>query len=79
MWFNKKVSDDVRIKTLETDFNLLSLKLKALMDQMENLEIKILESKKIYQRKLKNLVECEEKTDNNIKPNVFLSPNGNPI
>jgi len=78
-WFRKKVSDDIRIKNLETDFNLLSLKYKELLNQIETLEIKILESKKVYQRKLKNLVDTEEKTDNNINSNVLLGPNGTPI
>lgn len=79
MWFRKKISEEVRIRNLETDVHLISLKLSQISEQLQTLEIKILESKKIYQRKLKNLVEDEEKKDNNINSNVLLGPNGIPI
>jgi hypothetical protein len=78
-WFNKKLSDNTRLLNLETDVHLLQLKLKSVLDMIDNIEIKILESKKVYQRKLKNLVDNEEKTDNNINQQVLLGPHGNPI
>lgn len=78
-WFNKKLSENTRILNLETDVHLLQLKLKSVLDMIDNIEIKILESKKVYQRKLKNLVDNEEKTDNNINQQVLLGPHGNPI
>jgi len=46
---------------------------------IDNIEIKILESKKVYQRKLKNLVDNEDKTDNNINQSILLGPNGSPV
>ena len=77
MFWHRK--DNVRINKIETDVLLLQAKLKVMMDLLETLEIKILESKKVYQRKLKNLVEVEDKTDNNINQSVLLGPNGSPV
>lgn len=53
---------------------------KDLREQIEKLEIKALESRKIYHKKLKNMFgEEKEESETNKNPSVFLSPNGSPI
>lgn len=81
--FRKKIPDDTEKKKIENfiDLSIIQRKIEDLSDRMEKLEIKALESRKIYYKKLKNLYGDEEKKEeeNNIKTNVFLSPNGTPI
>ena len=59
---------------------ILESEIKNIKDSLEKLEIKALESRKVYHKKLQNLFGDEEKkSESNLKPSVFLSPNGDII
>jgi len=76
MFFKKKI--DVDYVAMVEKFTLFEKKLKELREDLEKVEIKALESQKIYRRKLKNFVEGEEKTED-LNKSVFLGPNGTPL
>jgi hypothetical protein len=58
-----------RVEELDMAFKQLQHEFKFMKDEFEKLEIKSLESRKIYGKKLKQFVE---KDDNTSKDNVFL-------
>lgn len=88
MFFNKKVPwtdkdwHNCQTKLSEFGIELANMKnnIKILNENLEKVEIKALEGQKVYRRKLQNLIGDEEKkSENDLKPSVFLSPNGAPI
>lgn len=81
MFFKKKPIDAEKLVYLEHEVETLKLKFKFLQDKFEDLEIKALESRKIYHKKLKQEFGEEEKkeSENNIKQSVLLGPNGTPV
>lgn len=59
---------------------VLEGEVKNIKDNLQKLEIKALESRRVYHKKLQNLFGDEEKkSESNLKPSVFLSPNGDTI
>ena len=64
MFFKKKEPEEPSIqrKLIEFSDEIAALKrdMKDIRDSLEKMEIKVLESRKVYQRKLKNLVGDEE-------------------
>jgi len=84
MFFHKRDKEwlecQKRLSDFDNKFSQIYNDMKILRENLDKVEIKALESQKVYKRKLKNLLGDEEnKTENNLKPNVFLSPNGTPI
>lgn len=62
-----------RVDDLEKAFSQLAHEFKFYKDEFEKLEIKALESRKIYGKKLKQFIEKnEEKEDGITADNVFL-------
>ena len=51
-----------RVEDLERAMEQLKLEFKFYKEELEKMDIKVLESRKVYQRKLKNLVDKEEDT-----------------
>lgn len=76
MFFKKKI--DIDYVSLVERINLLEKHHKELKEDLEKVEIKALESQKIYRRKLKNFVEGGEKQED-LNKSIFLGPNGAPI
>lgn len=67
-WFFQKKQEEgtnysKKLIDIEDKLSELSRRLKDLEDNYEKLEIKALESRKIYSKKLKNLVGDEEKSE----------------
>ena len=66
MFWNKKQPEEqsYQRKLAEVNDQLADLtrQMKQIRDDLEKMEIKVLESRKVYQRKLKNLVGDEEET-----------------
>lgn len=64
MFWNKKQPEEpsMQRKLIEFSDEIAALKreMKDIRDGLEKMEIKVLESRKVYQRKLKNLVGDEE-------------------
>ena len=77
MFFKKKSNID--LINIISRLDSLEKKLKEQQELIEKVEIKALESQKVYRRKLKNLVGEEEEKDKDLNKSIFLSPNGNPI
>lgn len=64
-WFGQKKQEDApnyskKLIEIEDALALHSRELKELRESLEKLEIKALESRKVYHKKLKNLLEEEE-------------------
>lgn len=66
MFWNKKQVEEPTYQRKLADINDqladLTRQMKQIRDDLEKMEIKVLESRKVYQRKLKNLVGDEEET-----------------
>ena len=66
MFWNKKQVEEPNFQRKLADFSDqladLTRQMKQVRDDLEKMEIKVLESRKVYQRKLKNLVGDEEET-----------------
>jgi len=81
VWFFKKTAENAQntsLSTLHLKVLELSQEIKGLKEQVEKLEIKALESRKLYHKKLKDLYSDEDvKSESNIKPSILLSPDGN--
>lgn len=77
MFWNKKVEDESLAKRLlcaEDTVRLLSRSLDDLKDTVEKLEIKALESRKIYGKKLKQLAREEEESETQGINNPVILP-----
>ena len=66
MFWNKKQPEEpsMQRKLIEFSDEIAALKrdMRDIRDNLEKMEIKVLESRKVYQRKLKNLVGDEEES-----------------
>lgn len=84
MFWKKKEPENPNIQTKLLEFSdaiaELRRDLKDIRDNLEKMEIKVLESRKVYQRKLKNLVGDEDKEEmeeqKSINNPVILPYNG---
>lgn len=74
---NKEDPNQKKLIDLGIEFVKIQAEMKEIRDNLEKLEIKALESRKVYHQKLKKLYgEEEQKTENSIKESILLSPNG---
>ena len=78
LWL-KSYNIPVRLSEIERQLKEVFEDFKRIRDRLDSVEIKALESKKVYHRKLKNLFDKEEDTEKDKNTSVFLGPNGNPI
>lgn len=82
MFFKKKsVVEDTQYHSINLRFLELETQIKLIKQDLERVEVHALESRKVYARKLKNLMKDEDKEtdENNLKPSVFLGPDGKPL
>jgi hypothetical protein len=67
MFWNKKQPEEPSFQRKLAEFGDqladLTRQMKDMRNDLEKMEIKVLESRKVYQRKLKNLVGDEEETE----------------
>lgn len=67
MFWNKKQPEEPSMQRKLAEFSDsladLTRQIKQIRDDLEKMEIKVLESRKVYQRKLKNLVGDDEKDE----------------
>ena len=85
MWFNKNASINSieyekiskRVTEMLTEIETLRTKFKILETNYDNLRGQF--NRKLSGIKKDEKVEEEIETENNLKPNIFLSPNGTPI
>lgn len=85
MFWNKKAPEEPSIQRKLAEFSDaladLTRQMKEVRNDLEKMEIKVLESRKVYQRKLKNLVGEEEESskeeeEKSINTGVILPYNG---
>lgn len=79
MWWKKKDTENMKLTEFSDKFREFSKEMEDIKERLDKVEIKALESRKVYQKKLNALYGDEKKTDNNLNPSVFLNPHGNPI
>lgn len=72
-----KKTENQKINELSYDVSRLKIELKDIRDAIEKLEIKALEVKKLYHKKLNDLYGQEDKKGKDIYNGVLLSDNGN--
>ncbi len=81
MFWNKKQPEEPSFQRKLAEFSDqladLTRQIKDMRNELEKMDIKVLESRKVYQRKLKNLVgDEEEEQSQNINSPVLLPDNG---
>ena len=73
-WFRKQ--DNHRISELVFDMNKLKVELKDIQEQIQKLEIKALESRKLYHKKLNELYGDSAEKEKDIYNGVLLPEDG---